>query len=236
MEISITAIKDDVKRHLSIIGKRLYDKEGKNMFSNITTSTVEEPIFDQYISAAVKEVNSALMPIIVDHELTSNYIDYTLVNTRGKYGEGGFESHCEGYIKSYIVLFVVGRFLAMTHPDLAEKYTVDSNSAMLSLVQYAFYKEPPAAPTYRYPTELSIDEDSVDIGIGEEYIIEYSITDNRIDDIEILAEDDVIIDAGRTEKGLMVVGKLLGHTTVKIYSRHNKSVSATIHVYVTDQS
>ena len=206
------------------------------MFSNITTSTVEEPIFDQYISAAVKEVNSALMPIIVDHELTSNYIDYTLVNTRGKHGEGGFESHCEGYIKSYIVLFVVGRFLAMTHPDLSEKYTADSDKAMLSLVQYAFYKEPPTASTYRYPTELSIDETTVDIGIGEEYVVEYTITANSIDDIEILVEDDVIADAGRTEKGLMIVGKLLGHTTVTLYSRHNKSISATIHVYVTDQS
>lgn len=235
MTITVSSIISDIKRHLSIIGKRLYDKEGKNMFSNITTSTAEEPIFEQYISAAVKEVDSALLPIIVSHEITATNIVYELENTRGKYGDD-FESHCEGYIKSFIVLYVVGRFLAMTHPDMAEKYTVDSSNAIMSLVQYAFYKEPPTAPTHHYPTELSVDEDSIDIGVGEECIIGYTIPDTCIDDIEISVEDNIIVDAGRTEKGIVVVGKLLGHTTVKLFSRHNETIYETIHVYVTDQS
>lgn len=235
MTITVSSIISDIKRHLSIIGKRLYDKEGKNMFSNITTSTAEEPIFEQYISAAVKEVDSALLPIIVSHEITATNIVYELENTRGKYGDD-FESHCEGYIKSFIVLYVVGRFLAMTHPDMAEKYTTDSNNAIMSLVQYAFYKEPPTAPTHHYPTELSADEESIDIGIGEECIISYTIPNSCIDDIEISVQDSTIADAGRTEKGFMVVGKLLGHTVIELYSRHNESISATIHVYVTDQS
>ena len=39
MTITVATVISAIKRHLSIIGKRLYSKDGKNMFSDVTLSS-----------------------------------------------------------------------------------------------------------------------------------------------------------------------------------------------------
>ena len=233
MNITVSTVISAIKRHLSIIGKRLYNKEGKNMFSDITLSSAEDTqILTQYINASAQDVEAALKQFITLSTYNGTTISMTITNTRG---DADFQERAQDLIQSYITLNSVGEYLSMLHPDIAEKYHKNASQRMDALMMYVIYKNPPTAATCNYPTDITVDSDSIDIGVGEEYIIKYTIPDNCIDDIEILTEDDVVVDAGRTEKGLMVVGKLLGHTYVTIYSRHNKSVSATVHVYVTDQ-
>jgi hypothetical protein len=77
---------------------------------------------------------------------------------------------------------------------------------------------------------------AIDIGIGEERTVTYSISDGAIDDIEIRIEDEHLISAGRTSEGFTVIGRQLGHTYIQLYSRHNEELTRLIHVYVTDQS
>ena len=105
----------------------------------------------------------------------------------------------------------------------------------LASIKRCFNKTAPVAPSYAYPTKLETVGNSIDIGIGEEYTVTYSISDGAIDDIEIRIEDSVICEAGRTEEGFTVKGKQLGHTYAEIYSRHNPDLARTIHIYITDQ-
>lgn len=67
MEIYFSDITANVKRHLSIIGKRLTDAQGKNLFSNITTSTAEDPIFFQYIKSGGQNVVAALRQMVKEY-------------------------------------------------------------------------------------------------------------------------------------------------------------------------
>ena len=141
MTITFSDIKSAIKRHLSIIGKRMYTKDGQNMFSNITVSSIEDPIFNQYISAAAQNVESLLRQLVTSYSLTTDTsVTITLVNTRGS---SDFDTRCGELIKTYITLFSVGEFLAMTHPELAEKYSRDSSNAIQSLISYAYHKNPP---------------------------------------------------------------------------------------------
>lgn len=147
MTISFNTLKSLVKRHLSVIGKRLYDKEGKNLFSNITTSSAEDPIFDQYLAAAVQAVETVLHQFITSWTDNTTSVTMTLVNTRG---DSDFEARTQKFIESYMVLFTVGEYLAMTHPDIAQKYRIDVEGTMQSLVQYVFYKKPPTKSASGY--------------------------------------------------------------------------------------
>lgn len=106
----------------------------------------------------------------------------------------------------------------------------------LQNIKRCFNKTAPVAPSYRYPTALSVNGSAVCIGIDEEATITYSISAGSIDDIEIRIEDKNVCMAARSEEGFTVVGRQLGHTYVQLYSRHDPELERTIHVYVTDQS
>lgn len=106
----------------------------------------------------------------------------------------------------------------------------------LTAIKRCFNKTAPAAPSYKYPTSITVTGSAIDIGIQEEHTITYAISDGAIDDIEIRIEDRHIVAAGRTKEGFTVIGRQLGHTYVQLYSRHNEEITKTIHVYVTDQS
>ena len=105
----------------------------------------------------------------------------------------------------------------------------------LAAIKRCFNKTAPVAPSYKYPTSLRVLGSAIDIGIGEEHTVTYSISDGAIDDIEIRIEDRTLIDSGRTAEGFTVIGKQLGHTWIQLYSRHNEELKQTVHVYVTDQ-
>lgn len=140
MKIEFTHIKSSIKRHLSIIGKRLYNKDGKNLFSDITVSTAEEPIFDQYITSAAQNIEAALRQLVTNYAPNGTSITMTLTNTRE---HEDFDKRCEELANTYITFFSVGEYLAMVHPDLAEKYYRDANNSMQSLIAYAYHKNPP---------------------------------------------------------------------------------------------
>lgn len=106
----------------------------------------------------------------------------------------------------------------------------------LAAIKRCFNKTAPVAPSYKYPTSLNVNGSAIDIGVGEEHTVTYSISDGAIDDIEIVIEDTLICQAGRTHEGFTVIGKQLGHTWIKLYSRHNEELAQIVHVYVTDQS
>lgn len=141
MTITFVTLKSAIKRHLSIIGKRLYTKEGKNLFSDITVSSAEDPIFEQYIAAAAQNVESLLSQLVTSYSYTSGTkIEITLTNTRG---DSNFDTRCGELITTYVTLYSVGEYLAMVHPELAENYIRQSQATAQSLVAYAFYKKPP---------------------------------------------------------------------------------------------
>lgn len=235
MTITIATVISAIKRHLSLIGKRLYTKDGKNMFSDITLSSAEEaPILTQYITTSAQNVEAMLKQFVTASNYTNPAkIEMTIANTRG---DDDFQTRVADLIDSYVRLNTTSEYLSMVHPDLAKKYQDDALQRMEALVEYVIYKTPPAKPTYQYPSELTVSEDAVDIGVEEEYDIKYSISNGAIDDVEMVVGDALLVDCKRCGPWFTITGKQLGHTTVQLYSRHNKELAKTIDVYVTDQS
>lgn len=142
MTISFNTLKSDIQRHLSVIGKRQFTKEGQNLFSGITVSSEERPIFDQYIKGAAQTVEGMLRQLVTSFSISSTEVNITLTNTRGT---ADFDSRCRELIYSFIVAYVLNEFLGMNYPDLAKKYDAEATNHMQSLIIYAFYKSSPTA-------------------------------------------------------------------------------------------
>ena len=141
MTITISTVISAIKRHLSIIGKRLYNKDGKNMFSDITLSSAEDTqILTQYINASAQDVESVLKQFITASTYSATTISMTITNTRG---DSDFETRVKDLADSYVTLNSVGEYLSMVHPDLAQKYQRDAQQRLEMLIAYVFYKKPP---------------------------------------------------------------------------------------------
>ena len=143
MTLTIATLISAIKRHLSIIGKRLYSKDGKNQFSDITLSSAEDTqILTQYIESSYNDVEALLNQFIFPSNSTpeSGKINFDITNTRG---DSDFETRSKDMIEAYIVLNSVGEYLSMMHPDIAQKYHADARQRMEMLIAYVFYKKPP---------------------------------------------------------------------------------------------
>ena len=157
MTITVSSVISAIKRHLSIIGKRLYTKEGKNLFSDITLSSAEDTqILTQYINASAQDVESVLKQFVTSSTYGST-ITMSITNTRG---DADFDTRVQDMIQSYVTLNSVGEYLAMNHPDLAQKYQSDARQRMEALMIYVIYKKPPTSPSYSYSDVLGTIENS----------------------------------------------------------------------------
>lgn len=104
----------------------------------------------------------------------------------------------------------------------------------LAAIKRCFNKTAPDAPSYKYTTALTVLGSAIELAVGEQHTITYSLSDGAIDDIEIRLADTHICQAARSTQGFSVVAKQRGHTYAVLYSRHNDEISKTIHIYVTD--
>ena len=143
MTITIATVISAIKRHLSIIGKRLYNKEGKNMFSDITLSSAEDTqILTQYINASAHDIEALLKQMVTGSTYNGTTIVMTIANTRG---DADFDARTQALAESYVTLNSVGEYISMLHPDIAQKYQRDAKQNIESLVSYVFYKKTPTA-------------------------------------------------------------------------------------------
>ncbi len=106
----------------------------------------------------------------------------------------------------------------------------------LKSIRRCFNKTAPTAPSYQYPVSISVEGSSIELGVGEESTVTYTLSAGAIDDIEARIERPQFVETGRTEEGFTIKGKSLGHSIVTLYSRHNPSVSVSVEVFVTAQS
>lgn len=137
------------------------------MFSDITLSSAEDTqILTQYITAAAQDVEAVLKQFITATVITGSpatSIAMTITNTRG---DNDFETRTKDLAESYITLNATGDYLAMVHPELAQKYYRDARQRIEMLVAYVFYKKPPVAQSgtidYNDPSGTVDDDNNTD--------------------------------------------------------------------------
>ena len=106
----------------------------------------------------------------------------------------------------------------------------------LASIRRCFNKTAPSAPSYKYPTSLKVHGSAINIGVGEEHTVTYTISAGAIDDIEVRIGDIHICGSGRNSEGFTIYGRNHGVTYIQLYSRHNQELNQNIQVYVNEHS
>lgn len=140
--IGYADIKSKVKKHFSIIGKRLSDKQGNILFTGVTLSSTEEDILKQYVKDAAETFVSNFSPLITGY--TDNTDDVAFTYQRNRVSESKANAFCSLF-KSYVVDYVAYSVLSMTYDDSARKYADDMTNHVNSALKLIFQKDAPAS-------------------------------------------------------------------------------------------
>lgn len=140
--IGYADIKSKVKKHFSIIGKRLSDKQGNILFTGVTLSSTEEDILKQYVKDAAETFVSSFSPLIAGY--TDNTDDVVFTYQRNRVSEGKANAFCSLF-KSYVVDYVAYSVLSMTYADSARKYADDMTNHVVSALKLIFQKDAPTS-------------------------------------------------------------------------------------------
>ena len=140
--IGYADIKSKVKKHFSIIGKRLSDKQGNILFTGVTLSSTEEDILKQYVKDAAETFVGNFAPLIASY--TDDTDDVAFTYQRNRVSESKANAFCSLF-KSYVVDYVAYSVLSMTYADSARKYADDMVNHVNSALKLIFQKDAPTS-------------------------------------------------------------------------------------------
>lgn len=147
--LNSTQITSDVRKHLSIIGKRQTDRQGNLLFTGVTLSSKEQDVIDMYIKAAAQIFSSELAPLVQYYGTSEgDYLGLTIESTRwSDASQKAFSDNFNGFITSYIVNAV----LAADYPELAKKYESDMQNHIVAASKLVYVKTSPSLSEYTLP-------------------------------------------------------------------------------------
>lgn len=229
MQITFSEIKTLVKKHLSVIGKRSFNKNGDNIFSNITLSTNEDPLLNLYIAEAMQNIESFMRQLVTSFSVDTDSVSISFVNTRGA---SSFEGRCREFVVTYATNYTISEYLAMTHPDLAAKYEKQSAFNMQSFMSYAYSKEPPETET---PPSFNTTSNPLGIELGlpwDDTTITYTLGSDGVDDLIITSSDSSVVEVQKDHQSVNFYPLAAGTANVVLTFSSHPEVTQIVSVTV----
>lgn len=111
-----------IRKNLSIIGKRTKAQNGSVMFTDITTTSTEDPIFEDLINFACEQIVSDLSDVCTGYvETSEDKVEITLLSDNLKTED--LESVVGGIVKNYAYNFCLWKYLSMNYGAMGETYS-----------------------------------------------------------------------------------------------------------------
>lgn len=139
MEITLdfTTLAGEVKRSLSIIGKRSIDEQGNLMFKDITLGSLEEPLLNDYFQQAVIDLTTE-----TDTFITAS-TDTSLTLTFPTNHNDALNPAITKVCKAYCVSYALYSWFSIVAPRLVEKYMGDCKRQGGALIRLIHNRKQP---------------------------------------------------------------------------------------------
>lgn len=129
---------EEVKRSLSIIGKRSVGESGNLLFKDITLSSLEEPLLNDYLQQAVIDLTTE-----TDTFITAS-TETTLTLTFPTNHNDALNTAITKVCKAYCVSYALYSWFSIVAPRLVEKYMGDCKRQAGALIRLIHNKKAPA--------------------------------------------------------------------------------------------
>lgn len=216
INVTFANLYPDIQRHLSIIGKRLHNTKGENMFSAVTLSSAEKDIMAQYMQQGAENVVAAIQQFVSSYNETATSVAFYVTNTR--WNDPNTPSFYPAFIKafnSYLINYTLSEYLSMNFPELAKKYIQAALNFLTALIHLVFFKAPPAPCNSEGPSvQAQIVKGTVNIGTEDDPYYDFHVpltdfTDYNITSVQFsdLDSTDVTFDI-TTPSGNVIVDNI----------------------------
>ena len=122
------------KGQLSLLGKRLRDKDGKTLFKDVTTSSMEDTYLHEQIDEGFMKFVSLCPNLVGDVSFDSTGITYTFKNPR--------DSHAiDAALKHYLSSHILYEYVSVAYPNLSQKAANDVTYRLNTLLGVALHKD-----------------------------------------------------------------------------------------------
>lgn len=129
----------EVKRSLSIIGKRSVDDKGEPAYKDITLGSLEDPLLADYFRQAVIDISTETAAFIT--AASDTQITLTFPTNHNTVLETFIQQSCEAYCVSY----ALWSWLTITAPRIASRYLEDCKRQIGSIIRLIHDKKSPTA-------------------------------------------------------------------------------------------
>lgn len=133
VNIRISNIEDRIKRHLSIIGKRIVDANGESLFDKITLSSAEVGILDDFISDAIDDIISNTRDFFSSRSSGSLVFKFSVdTDVNNQKLQPLFEDFCFQHS--------IGAWMETVQPQLANGYFDAATQQMHNIISLIYNK------------------------------------------------------------------------------------------------
>lgn len=139
--INISSIKDDVKKTLSLVGKRSVDRQGNTLFASVTLSSAEECLIDSFLNEGVHIFFGEVAPVVFgseDGEIITLAINASRVNETKL---SLFQSNAEGFVKNFALKKA---FNASGQTEQSKNADLTMQQHLDSAIKLVFCKDSPS--------------------------------------------------------------------------------------------
>lgn len=140
--VNYSDLKSEVRRSLSIIGKRAADKQGNVLFASVTLSSAEEDILKSYLKEAMESFVSNFADLAVCY--MDNDFNVNIVLTRRRAKTGQVDAVASNF-KSYASAYVTYQVTSVTATDIAKKYAESMTDKLNEAIKLIYAVEPPTS-------------------------------------------------------------------------------------------
>lgn len=140
--IDINSIKSDVKKTLSLIGKRSGDRQGNTLFASVTLSSAEEGLLSSFISEGAHLFFGEVAPLVSGSE-DGGYISLVLDASRVNETKLVlFQNNAEGFVKNFALKKA---FEASGQVEQGKNAEATMQQHLDSAINLVFCKDSPSA-------------------------------------------------------------------------------------------
>lgn len=136
-----------IKVHLSIIGKRLNQKPGDKNYQNITLTTNEDNLIEDYFKGAVAYLAGQFPEVLVSYRS-----DGPISFDDASRASNAQMNALDDIYSSYILSYCIASYLSMINADLAKKYQQEAASYLTAARNVIYSKTVPASNGGSYLT------------------------------------------------------------------------------------
>lgn len=139
--IDVNSIKTEVKQNLSVLGKRMTNKDGSTLFANTTLSSVEEGLLSSYIKKGIDLFLGEASPLVTGYT-NGNSVVVTFHTTRVNDGRMlAFKENFSAFVSEY----AQQKALELSLTEEASKNAIeDLQRHLSSAVKLVFQKDAPS--------------------------------------------------------------------------------------------